>query len=322
MRHLKKFAVVLAIGLLAAGAAQEFPEHEVTMLVNYGEGGGVDRTARSLQRFLPEALGQSVIVENFGGAAGKVGLQRYMNEVERDGYTVLTAFAPATTLVKFDDPSVFSLDELAIINMQWSDPGILVAHKNTGWETLDDMIEAVRADPGGYAFGSSGRGSVGPVLANVLFEELDLDVRIVPYSGGGDTRRALQAGEVQMTAAGAGGALAIQDDVVVLGAFWSDDVAGWPEARPINPMLEKYGVSVPEGGAYRFHAVHADVREEYPERYQTLVDAFEAATTSDEFQQYADETGVGAEWLGPEESTDLIRSVDERFTEIFEDMYR
>ncbi len=223
------FAAGAFLTALAGGAAsaQEFPEKPVTILVNYGAGGGVDMTARSVQRFLPEALGQPVQVENYPGAGGKIGLIKFM-EAPRDGYTVLTAFAPATTYVRSQDPSIFANDDLAIINMQWADEVVLVANKETGWTNLNDMIEAVRAEPGKYSFGSSGPGSAGPIMVKMLFEALDLDVKIVPYAGGGKTRAAIQGGHIDMTAGGNSGMVPVSDSTNILGVFWDKPVPEWP----------------------------------------------------------------------------------------------
>ena len=313
-----RMSALIAAGLAMTAAAgivraEDFPSKELTIIVNYGEGGAVDRTARSVQKFLPDSLGQSVLVENVGGAGGKLGIEKFM-AAERDGYTILTAFAPATTIVESKAPDVFKTSDLAIINMQWADPAIIVAHKDTGWTSLDDMIEAVRAEPGNYSFGSSGATSVGHLLSDILFKNLDLDIKIVPYKGGGKTRAAFKGGHVDMTAAGAGGALSIKDDAVVLGAFWPDPVEGWPEAKPLNELLVAHNVSVPDGGAYRFHAVHADVKANHPERFEALVAAFEEVTTAnDGFKAFVEETKVGAEWTGPDASTELLKEVDETF---------
>lgn len=320
----RQFGTLTAATALVASApslfAQSFPSKEITLLVNYGAGGSVDRTARAIQPFLPDALGQNVIVENVGGAGGKTGLKKFM-EAERDGYTILTAFAPATTYAKFTDPDIFSLSDLAIINVMWTDPAILLAHEDTGWTSLADMIAYARANPGKVTFGSSGKGSVGPILARAMFDELGLDIKIVPYKGGGATRKAFASGEVQLTAAGAGGATSIQDDAVALGLFAEAGSApDWPDAPSINAELAPMNVSVPEGGAYRFFAVHSDVKNNYPERFETLVKAFEETITEDQaFKEAAAKSGVGTDWQGPEAAQALIEDVDARFTKILQD---
>ncbi len=312
-------SLAIAIGLVVATAAttqaQPFPEKEIEIIVNYGSGGSVDRTARSVQKYLPEALGQTVVVENIGGAGGKLGIEAYLNK-PADGYHVLTSFAPATTYVATTNPDLFSLDDLAIINVQWIDPAVLVVRNDTGWTSLDDMIKAIKTEPGKYTFGSSGATSVGHVLAMNLFKKLGLDVRVVPYKGGGKTRAAFLAGEVHMTAAGARGALRTKDQGIPVALFWDEPIDFWPEAVPVNSALD--GTEVEIGGAYRFHAVHADVKANHPERFDALVEAFRRTTVENpDFIAFADETNVGRDWRGPEASTELLQNVEASFSEMF-----
>ncbi|EEE35224.1 hypothetical protein RKLH11_3900 [Rhodobacteraceae bacterium KLH11] len=305
-----------AIAVAGSASAQSFPEREIEILVNYGAGGSVDRTARSVQRFLPNALGQTVVVENVGGAGGRLGIEAFM-EKPADGYHVLTSFAPATTYVAVTNPDLYSLDDLAIINVQWIDPGVLVTQQSAGWQTLGDMIEAIRAEPSRYTFGSSGATSVGHVLAMDLFEKLGLEVRVVPYEGGGKTRAAFLAGEVDMTAAGIQGALRLEEASVPVALFWNEPSEVWPAAVPVNEAQDEVEAEI--GGAYRFHAVHADVRENHPERFEALVEAFRQTTTENqEFIAFADETNVGRDWRGPEASTELLERVEARFLQMFE----
>ncbi|WP_308918229.1 tripartite tricarboxylate transporter substrate binding protein [Jannaschia sp. LMIT008] len=317
----RTFATLAATVLLAApAAAQSFPEREVTLFVNYGAGGSVDRTARSVQPFLPDALGTGVVVENVGGAGGRTGLRRFM-EMDHDGHTVLVAFAPATTYGKFREPGLFEMDDLAVLNVQWIDPAILLARTDAGWDSLADMVAWARENPGELTFGSSGQGSVGTILAEAMFDALGLDVRTVPYSGGGDARRAFAAGEVQVTAAGAGGATSLADQAVPLGLFGDEGSApDWPDAPSINAELDAMGeaADVPEGGAYRFFAVHSDVRENHPDRFEALATALEEVVTSDAFRESAAQSGVGTDWTGPIDGQALISDVDARFTAILE----
>lgn len=310
--------VTLTAGLSTATLAQQFPDKPITMIVNYGAGGGVDLTARSMQRFLPDALGQSVVVENYPGASGKIGILKFL-EAPRDGYTVLTAFAPATTVVRHRDPSIFENSDLAIINMQWADEVVLVAHKDTGWTNLSDMIEAVRAEPGKYSFGSSGAGSAGPIMVKILFDKLGLDVKMVPYAGGGKTRAAIKGGHVDMIAGGNSGHVPLSDTVNMIGVFWDTPVPEWPEGQTVNDQLKAYDTDVPTAAAFRFHAVHKDVKENYPDRFQTLVDAFQLTTEeNDAFKEFADGASIRREWLGPDASQALISEVDARFWNILE----
>ncbi|MEM7774705.1 MAG: tripartite tricarboxylate transporter substrate binding protein [Pseudomonadota bacterium] len=319
MRIVRAVLTVAAFGLVtsAAALADDFPSKEVKIIVNYGAGGAVDRTARSMQRFLPEALGQSVVVENVRGAGGKIGITKFM-KAKRDGYTILTSFAPSTTYVATTAPDIYKFDDLAVINLQWVDPAVLLVHQKTGWKTLDDVIAAIRANPGKYTFASSGNTSVGHVLAMDLFKKLKLDVKIVPYKGGGKTRAAFIGGETDMTAAGIQGALKTKAVAIPVALFADSASDVWPEAPPVNSLLAKEGITAEIGGAYRFHAVHADVKRNHPERFKKLVDAFKTTTAENpDFLAFAKNTATGKAWLGPDASTDALRTVETRFSKLF-----
>lgn len=308
-------AAVAVAYLAGPASAQSFPDKEVKIIVNYGAGGAVDRTARSMQKYLPQAFGQNVVVENVGGAGGKLGIESFL-KAPRDGYTVLTSFAPATTYVATTSPDIFKFDDLAIINVQWVDPAVLISHNKTGWKTADDMISAIKASPKKFTFGSSGTTSVGHVLAVDMFEKLGLEVRIVPYKGGGKTRAAFIAGEVDMTAAGIGGAVRAKDAGIPIVLYADKPAKVWPEAVPLSQSLKDAGVQI--GGAYRFHAVHADVKRDYPDRFEAIIAAFKETTVDNaEFVSFADESKVGRDWLGPEASAELLQSVETRFSKMF-----
>ncbi len=308
--------VVCCLFVMVAPAIGKYPEKEVRIIVNYGVGGGVDLTARSIQRFLPEALGASVLVENHQGAGGKIGYKYFLKQ-PKDCYNILCAFIPALTTVAVKDPGLFKVEDLAYINVQWSDPGILVAHKDAPFDTLEEFIEAARKEPNKYSYSIPGKGAVGYLLTNALFKKLGLKINMVPYPSGGKARAAIQGGHVQLTSGGAGGMLTVKEVTKPLGVFWDKPVPGWPNAKPINTVLKKYGVQVADGAAYRFFAVHAEAKEKYPEDFKALVEAFRKTTTENQkFIEFCDKTKVDRDWYGPEKTTEKLTQANQEFDKI------
>ena len=303
------------VSFSSAVYAENYPSKEIRIIVPTKPGGSIDRTARSIQKFLPASIGQSVIVENVKGAGGKLGTRKFMNS-PKDGYTLVSHFVPGTTIMGAKNPKLIKFSDLAIINLQWSDPVIIIAQKKSGWKSLDDMIKAVKGSPGKYSYGSSGISSAGYVLSARLFKELGLKIKIVPYDGGGKARAAFKGGHVDMTAGGAGGARRVRDSAVVLGAFWNGKVPGWPEAKPLSKLLGKFNASIPEGGAFRFIAVHKGVKEKHPARFKKLVAAMKKAVQSSEFKAFAKKSKVGSEWNGPENSTAILKKIDAGFVDM------
>lgn len=308
--------VIFGFGITPVTADTKYPEKEVRIIVNYGAGGGVDRTGRSIQRFLPDDLGVSVLVENHKGAGGKIGYKYFLKQ-DKNPYNILCAFIPALTNVGVKEPGLFDPKDLAYINVQWSDPAILVARKEVPFNTLEEFIEHAKANPGKLSFAISGKGAVGYLLADAFFKKMGLKINMVPYASGGKARAALQGGHVQMTAAGAGTMLTVKEIVKPLGVFWSKPVMGWPEAKPINDSLKKYNVKVAEGAAYRFFAVHRETKEKYPEEFKKLVNAFKKTTTENKgFIEFCDKSMVGRDWYGPEETEKILTDAHMEFEKI------
>ncbi len=296
--------------ILAAGT---FPDHEILIVVWAGVGGGADRQSRAVQRFLPDILNVSVIVENHKGAGGKIGASYYLKK-PRDGYSILAFHQPMLTTIIKNNPGFATLNSFAYINANWIDPVILTAHKDMGWKTLDDMIQAAKKNPGKYSFSTSGPGTTGATVAKWFSEKLGIKFRVAHYSGGGRSRLSVKAHHTDMTATGAQRMINIKDDVVALARFWKDPIPIWPNAEYVNEALAKYNVKMPHLASVSGFMVHKEVQEKYPERWKILVNAFKKLTTEHKgFQEFCKKAAIGYLWLGPEKSLDLVKEIDAAF---------
>ena len=207
------------------------------------------------------------------------------------------------------------LDDLAILNVPWADPGILVAQSGK-WGSLEEFVADAKANPGKFTFGSSNAAAVGTVLAVDLFDQLGLDIKIVPYDGGGETRSAFLGGLVDMTAAGAQGALALKGKSDPLALFWNEGVAGWEDAPLISDAIANLDANPTNGAAVRFFATHKAFAENNPEAYVKLLAAFEGLQGNQAYLDNAAETKVGADWRGPEASFELLQGQVDDFLPI------
>lgn len=318
-RRQKFFGVVLALGLVCflatAVAAQNFPTKAITMVTGTGSGGGVDRMTRAVQRFLPEVIGQTVLVENRGGAAGSIGMRYVLDQP--DGYFIYAYHQPGITEIIKRNPKKFKLDDLAYININWIDFTILIAQKKLGWKSLGDFIEAAKKEPGKYSFAAPSAGSAGTVIAKMLFDELGLNIKIVPYDSGGTARAAFQGGHTHLTSGGAAGMLVVGDMAQPLGVFWKDKIKAWPDTPTINSQLEKYGKKIPNVGSYRLFAIPREVRDKHPERWNTLVSAFKKLVTEHKgFIEFCQKQEIDTDWYGPEESWELVKEVHDIFIKV------
>ncbi|WP_438858328.1 tripartite tricarboxylate transporter substrate binding protein [Achromobacter spanius] len=202
-------ALAATIGLTSAfGTAQAagYPEQPITMVVPYSAGGGADNAARIIAQGMGEVAGQSVVIENKGGASGAIGAA-YVARAKPDGYTVLfdaSAFAinPALRKLPYDVKKDFVPVSQAV-----SVPNILVAAPGSAFNNLPDFITAARANPGRYTFASYGPGSLAQMAAELLKKDAGIDVVHVPYKGGAPAIVDVMGGQVDVYFANAASSL-------------------------------------------------------------------------------------------------------------------
>jgi tripartite-type tricarboxylate transporter receptor subunit TctC len=188
---------VLAASALPALAQTDWPERPVRILVSFPPGGSSDLVARLLSEKLSASLGQQFVVENKPGAAGTVAATA-LKEAEADGYTFmlsnLTPFNVAP--VRFPDTPydpIADFDHITYIGTV--NLGLFVA-PSMGVSDLASMIEAAKAEPGKYEYGSSGVGSWGHVIAEHFQNVAEAELFHIPYKGSGPMRLDFRGGVV------------------------------------------------------------------------------------------------------------------------------
>ncbi|MGV2909433.1 Bug family tripartite tricarboxylate transporter substrate binding protein [Achromobacter sp. AGC25] len=188
---------ILALGG-ATGARAAWPERPITMVVPFPPGGPTDLVARVLARQLTEQLGQTVLVENKGGANGNIGMQ-YAAAAKPDGYTVLyntSSIALSPNLYRslaFDPVKDFTpVSSTAVI------PLVLLVHPSVPADSAQAFADYARRHPGKLSYGSAGAGNVTHLGALLLLRSLDIDAVHVPYRGSAPAMTDLVGGQVQM----------------------------------------------------------------------------------------------------------------------------
>jgi tripartite-type tricarboxylate transporter receptor subunit TctC len=192
-------AVLAALALLATGASaqQAWPARNVTLIVPFAAGGGIDASARVQALALAEVLGQGVIVENIGAAGGTVGTGRAA-KAEPDGYTLLIGnsgtHAYAATLYKSlpYDP----VKDFEPVGMTTDSPRILLARKDLPVSNLKEFIAYAKANQAKMQYGSAGVGSGTHLPCTLLNTVMGVDVVHVPYRGAGPAMQDLIGGRL------------------------------------------------------------------------------------------------------------------------------
>src|SRR5712671_1012532 len=197
--HVLKACALAALAISAAAQPQVYPARPIRMIVAYPPGGGTDIVGRMLAQKLGESLGQTVVVENRGGASGNIGTE-LAARAAADGYTILMGnVAPnAINVSLFKDLPFDPVADFAPVSLVASTPNILVVHPSTPARTVKEVIALAKAKPGMLNFASAGVGSSSH-LAGELFRILaGADIVHVPYKGAGPAMVDVLSGQVQL----------------------------------------------------------------------------------------------------------------------------
>ena len=169
--------------------ADNYPTRPITVIVPSPPGGGTDTQARILAPKLGEILGQTVVIENRGGASGNIGAQA-VSKAAPDGYTLL-AMISSHVINQFVLKSVpYNLDkDFAMISRTVTVPGVLVGNPSLPAKDLKELLAYLKANPGKVAFGSAGIGSLSHLIVELFEQDAGVKLLHVPYRG---TQPALQ----------------------------------------------------------------------------------------------------------------------------------
>jgi len=192
-----------AAGIVAAQGT--YPDRTVTLVNPFPPGGVVDVQGRPLAAALEKVLKQPVVVANKPGGAGAVGYASVAN-AKPDGYTVLAGIVSVSSIPEADKlfgrtPS-YSLDQLVPVARVSADPVYVAVLAESPWQSLKDMLGAIKAKPMGYSYSSSGPYGALHVPAEMLLQGAGAKARHLPTTGGGPAINALLGGHVDFTTGG------------------------------------------------------------------------------------------------------------------------
>jgi tripartite-type tricarboxylate transporter receptor subunit TctC len=227
--------VVLLLGALPLGiaSAQDYPNQTVKIVVPFVAGGGVDVVARIVAPRLGEELGQSVIIENRGGAGGALGAAA-VAQAPADGYTLLmgTGSTHGTNSNVYARLSYDPVRDFVPVVLLSSSPLLLIVPQASPAQSVGDLIALGRSRPGGLTFASYGTGSINHLGAELFNSMAKIQANHVPYRGSAPAMTDLIAGRIDYMFDGVSTSLGyLQSSTIrVLG------VAG-PNRSPVVPDL-------------------------------------------------------------------------------------
>jgi tripartite-type tricarboxylate transporter receptor subunit TctC len=190
------FAAVIWLGCAGIAPAQDYPTRAITMIVPFPAGGATDTVARFLGEKMRAVLGQPVIIENVGGAAGTIGVTRAVRSAA-DGYTLSIGTSTTHMLtgglynLPFD-----LLKDLDPIIQIGSEPLLIVGKKDLPVTDLKGLIDWLKANPGKASVGIAGVGATGHLTGISLQRVTGTKFEFVPYRGNGPAMQDLLGGQI------------------------------------------------------------------------------------------------------------------------------
>jgi tripartite-type tricarboxylate transporter receptor subunit TctC len=234
-------ALPAAAPRLALGQ-ESYPNRPVRVVVSYGAGGAVDTVARLVFARVGERLGQTVVIENRGGAGGTIGANA-VAQSRADGYTLL------------DDASGFSINPALMPRLPYDPlkdftpvariatvPNVLLLGPACPATTLEELIHLAKSKPGELTCASTGTGSSQHLALELFNRTAGVEIVHVPYKDTPAAQNDLRAGRISMIFSTATSAIPLQgqDGMRVIAHTGRDPIARLPGVMPVSAMLTDY----------------------------------------------------------------------------------
>lgn len=188
---------IAAISTFAAhaAAAQTFPTKPITLIVPAASGGPTDTVARLIAESMGRTLGQTVVVENLGGAGGTLGMAR-LSKSSADGYTVAVwHIAHATAPALYDSLKYDVVEDFDHLGRITDVPMTLVSKPALPPTNVTELLAWIRANKDKATYGHAGVGSASHLCMLMLMKELGVQINGIPYRGTGPAMNDLLGGQ-------------------------------------------------------------------------------------------------------------------------------
>ena len=313
----RRLAQMIAVALIAT-PVMAFEPQNVECIAPANPGGGWDFTCRTVGRLLEEKdlVPGSVTVTNMPGAVGAVAYANIASKRNDDpNALVATSTVGITQIAQGKYPA--DVDAMRWLAMLGADVGTLLVAKDSEYESMQAVLDAVKADPSSVVVGgSSSIGGWDHLRFLMLAQEAGVpedqlkNIRWVQFEGGGDAVTQLMGGQLDavLTDIGEIGGFIRSGDINSL-AVMSDERL---EAYPDVPTAREQGIEA-EGYNWRGFYMGGDVSDE---AYQGWVDILQTLYDSEEWKKSATESGLTPIWRGGEEFETFVRESEQRVTDI------
>ncbi len=317
IRLLTTIAGATALGAFAMTASAQSwePNKPIDFVIMAGAGGGADQIARFLQSVAEkkDLTNRPLVPNNKGGGSGAEALIALNGASDPDHTILVTLNSFFTTPLRQENLGI-DVSTFTPVAMMGVDPFVLWVHQDSGIATFEEWLETVRAQDGEYVMGGTGTGQEDSLVIAFLENEFDLDVKYIPYDGGGAVAKDLAGQQVMATVNNPSEAKGFYEagNVVPLVAFSDERLPAFPDVPSIKEM----------GADFSYYNQRAVVgapgqSPEAAEYYQTL---FKTIYDTEEWQGYMESESLSPLWMNPDEQAAYWNTQIERHRELLATM--
>lgn len=295
------FALAASVAA-SASIAQEFPERPINLIVPFNAGGGTDLLVRGFAPYFAEAVGGDVFVSNMAGGSGTVAASALQGQ-RPDGHQMGYFSVTIATIQPQIRNVPYGVDSWTPICSVAASPTMLFVNIDSPFQTMEDVVAAVRENPGDLVYGSSGPGAITHLTMVSAFSGLGIldDVVHLPFQGSGPAMQALTAGTIQFF--GDTEILMSRGDVRPLVVFNAERLENFPDV----PTAAEIGIEAPLNELYLWGGLFAPAGVE-PGVVAQLETACETAVQSDGFRDFAAGSGTVIAYRGAEDFDAFFRA--------------
>jgi tripartite-type tricarboxylate transporter receptor subunit TctC len=300
---------VFGLAAASATALADFPDRPVTVIVPWSAGGGTDATGRIIATMLEERLGQPFNVVNRTGGGGIVG-HTTIKDADPDGYTI-GILTTELSMYEAVGSAKLNFTDYSLIGLYNSDPSAIFVKADSGFQTIADLAEAVKADPQAIQASGANFGGVNHLSWVSMVQGLGLDGAAsswVPAEGGAPALQLLASGAIDVAVVQFPEAQALIDagEIRALATLGS---APNPKHPDVPPVTDALGIEFSIAG-WRGVGGPAGMPEDIT---ATLTSELEEIVASDAFRDKMGALNYGVVWAGGADFADYLERRGEAF---------
>lgn len=315
-------SVIMILSLVLGGCGNDqtggevnYPEKPINVLQGFKPGGGSDTLAQLTQPYLEKILGQTFVNQYMPGATGAIAWTELCKKSKNDGYTLSITNTPMLmTNYIMNDEITYNIEELDPIANVVTDPGVIVVSKDSKYETVQDFLDDVEANPNEITVGNSGVGGDDFFTTLIVEKETGLKFKMVPFDGDGPSWQAAAGNKIDVSFNNLGITYPqIEAGNLRILAIFSEERN---EMVPDAPTFKELGYNVVAGSSRGYSApkgIPTEVKEK-------LYEAFEEMAENSDFVKGANDRALPLDVKVGEEYANYLKEQEEVFTEIWNEV--